>query len=180
MTRLIPHPDTPAQAISGLDVRAQRQGALLLLRYRAGGDIGRLLLPPPSAPVRTDELWRHTCFEAFIAAAGGGYYEFNFAPSGEWAAYRFSAYREGMADLPIDAPQTEARAEDGVFDLIVSLDLASLPKLAAAPAWTVALTAVIEEADGRKSYWALAHPPGKPDFHHSDGFALQLPAASAP
>ena len=39
------------------------------------------------------------------------------------------------------------------------------------------LSAVIEEADGNVSYWALAHPPGKPDFHHSDCLALELPAA---
>ncbi len=40
------------------------------------------------------------------------------------------------------------------------------------------LTAVIEETDGTKSYWALAHPSGKPDFHHRDCFALQLEAPS--
>jgi hypothetical protein len=28
--------------------------------------------------------------------------------------------------------------------------------------------------DGTKSYWALAHPQGKPDFHHVDSFALTL------
>ena len=33
----------------------------------------------------------------------------------------------------------------------------------------VSITAVIEEKGGRKSYWALAHPPGRPDFHHADG-----------
>jgi hypothetical protein len=26
----------------------------------------------------------------------------------------------------------------------------------------------------------LAHPPGKPDFHHSDCFALELPATVRP
>src|SRR3546814_9971873 len=40
----------------------------------------------------------------------------------------------------------------------------------------VALSAVIEETDGTKSYWALRHPPGKPDFHHPDCFALALGA----
>jgi hypothetical protein len=39
---------------------------------------------------------------------------------------------------------------------------------------------VIEETNGRLSYWALAHPPGKPDFHHSDCFALELPAVVRP
>jgi len=40
----------------------------------------------------------------------------------------------------------------------------------------LALSAVIEEIDGTKSYWALAHPPGKPDFHHPDCFTLTLGA----
>jgi hypothetical protein len=44
---------------------------------------------------------------------------------------------------------------------------------------TLGLSAVIEEKDGTKSYWALAHPPGKPDFHHKDCFALTLPAPSS-
>jgi hypothetical protein len=36
------------------------------------------------------------------------------------------------------------------------------------------LSAVIEDIDGRLSYWALKHPPGKPDFHHPDSFALDV------
>jgi hypothetical protein len=36
------------------------------------------------------------------------------------------------------------------------------------------LSAVLEDADGVLSYWALRHPPGKPDFHHTDTFAMQL------
>ena len=38
----------------------------------------------------------------------------------------------------------------------------------------LALSAVIEETDGRLSYWALTHPAERPDFHHPDGFVLQL------
>jgi hypothetical protein len=33
---------------------------------------------------------------------------------------------------------------------------------------------VVEEKDGLLSYWALNHPPGKPDFHHPDAFVLEL------
>ena len=36
------------------------------------------------------------------------------------------------------------------------------------------LSAVVEEYDGMLSYWALRHPPGKPDFHHAAAFALVL------
>lgn len=38
------------------------------------------------------------------------------------------------------------------------------------------LTAVIEEKDGTKSYWALKHPDGPPDFHNPDCFVARLPA----
>jgi hypothetical protein len=38
----------------------------------------------------------------------------------------------------------------------------------------LALAAVIEDGNGRLSYWALGHPQGKPDFHHPDGFTLEL------
>jgi hypothetical protein len=40
--------------------------------------------------------------------------------------------------------------------------------------WRLALTAVIEHATGALSYWSLHHPPGPPDFHHPDGFALKI------
>jgi hypothetical protein len=38
----------------------------------------------------------------------------------------------------------------------------------------LALAAVIEERRGRLSYWGLAHPPGKPDFHHPENFLVRL------
>ena len=58
-------------------------------------------------------------------------------------------------------------------ELSAVLDLSSLP--ASAP-WDVGLTAVIEEAGGRVSYWALKHAPAGPDFHHADGFTYHLAA----
>ena len=39
----------------------------------------------------------------------------------------------------------------------------------------IAASAVLENKSGHKSYWALAHPTDKPDFHHPDGFVLDLP-----
>ena len=42
--------------------------------------------------------------------------------------------------------------------------------------WELGLSAVLEEKDGTKSYWALAHPnPEKPDFHDPGCFAAHLP-----
>ena len=36
------------------------------------------------------------------------------------------------------------------------------------------LAVVLEERDGTKSYWALAHAPDKPDFHAPDCFIAKL------
>src|SRR5258707_15535221 len=95
---LILHPDSRCAAVASIAVEAARaRGGGLTLHYLVTGKIGDLRLPPATAPARADELWRHTCFEAFIRApASGGYFELNFAPSTQWAAYRFSRYREGM------------------------------------------------------------------------------------
>jgi hypothetical protein len=173
--RLIPHPDTHSDAASAIEVEVERTDlATLTLRYRLGGAIARLAIPAPAAPDRTDELWRHTCFEAFLQPElGEAYVEFNFAPSTQWAAYRFTGYRKGMAPADVAAPGIDLTATDASLMLAVRLDLASL---ASPPGpCRLALSAVIEQADGAKSYWALAHPPGRPDFHHRSSFAYGFP-----
>jgi hypothetical protein len=176
------HPDCVCEAVTGIDVEAVRTGARGLdLRYRVLGDIAGIALPQAGPHARTDELWRHTCFEAFVRSAGGGYYEFNFAPSTQWAVYRFSGYREGMKPaLNAFAPDIEGHATPGVYELRVSLDLGGLSDLPRDAPWKVALTAVIEDAAGAKSYWSLAHAPGKPDFHHADSFAHKLITTDIP
>ena len=120
-------------------------------------------------------LWRTTCFEAFLRApAGTAYTELNFAPSTAWAAYRFRAYREDMqVAKEVGPPRIETRAASDRFELRASLTLDGLPR---DEPWQLGLSAVIEESDGSLSYWALAHPPGKADFHHSDCFAAVLPS----
>jgi hypothetical protein len=135
------------------------------------GRIGGLRLPPVVARVRADELWRHTCFEAFVRpSTGSAYYEFNFSPSTQWAAYQFSSYRSGMrVATEIAAPRIEVRSTAESYTLHAALKLDQL-----SPPWRLGLSAVLEETNGRKSHWALAHPPGKADFHHADCFALEL------
>ncbi|HEY0283481.1 MAG TPA: DOMON-like domain-containing protein [Rhizomicrobium sp.] len=141
--------------------------------------IGGLVIPSPAASTRADELWRHTCFEAFLRPSPGeAYVEFNFSPSTQWAAYRFSGVRSGRRNtVEIGAPSIELRRNAECFELRVHLKLEGLPDFPGDSAWRLGLSAVVEEAGGRQSYWALAHPPGKADFHHSDCFALELPAA---
>jgi hypothetical protein len=172
---LSPHPDWPCEAVSQIAVEVARIGAdRLSLLYRLTAGPG-LVIPPPGPAARTDGLWKHTCFEAFLRVPGAaGYVELNLSPSGEWAAYRFEAYRDGMAAADIAAPQIAWTATDGGYEL--SADLDAIPDLAGRP-WRLGLSAVIEETAGRSSYWALAHPPGRADFHHDDGFALDLPAS---
>ena len=173
--RLHPHSHCLAARRIEVDVARARAGALVL-HYVVTGEIGDLRLPPVTVPARADALWQHTCFEAFIgAASGSAYYEFNFAPSTQWAAYRFDGYRSGMrAAGKIGAPRIEVQLSHACCTLQAALDLDGLADLPRDALWRLGLAAVIEETNGRRSYWALAHPPGKADFHHPDCFAYEL------
>jgi hypothetical protein len=176
------HPDSRSTAETGVEVEVARRGGRLELTYFVTGAVQRLRLPGPAASERADELWKHTCLEAFVRAGqGDGYCEFNFSPSTRWAAYRFSGYRDGMADIgEVDAPLIEAHAGEGAYELHVALDLSRLPEVAPDAVWKLGLTAIVEDVDGGKSWWALEHAPDKPDFHHPVSFAFELPAADRP
>ncbi len=154
----------------------------LVLCYILTGKMHDLRIPPVTAPTRTDELWRHTCFEAFVRASPStAYYELNFAPSTQWAAYRFSGYRSGMrVASEMRAPRIEVGSSGECYRLQVSLELDRLAGLPSDAPWRLGLSAVIEETSGRRSSWALAHPPGQADFHHTDCFAHELAAAYRP
>ena len=167
MYPLVCHPDTPAGAVESITVCTERTGQELWLRYHVECELNGLVLPSPVEAARCDGLWQSTCFEAFIGDAS--YAEFNFAPSTQWAAYRFDAYRENMTVLDLAAdPEIELDASDSHLALEVSIPFDGLGH-------RLALSAVIEETDGTKSYWALVHPPGKPDFHAPACFAATLP-----
>ena len=162
---LKPHPTTPGPDID-ITVQMERRGGRLWLRYVVDGDVEGMEWPAP-AWGRADDLWKHTCFEIFVRTADG-YREFNLSPSGQWASYRFDGYREGMAQAAevADAPLLDAGADHVGLETVIDL-----PPGARA----LGLSAVIEAADGRISYWALAHPSDKPDFHHPGSFVLDLP-----
>jgi len=167
------HPQSACEAVRAIEVEIARPETArprpLLLSYRASGAIARLAAPEPAAPIRTDGLWKRTCFEAFVGA-GDGYVEFNFSPSTQWAAYRFTGYRAGMTPATgIAPPRIEVRADGELLEVRVTVDL---PGDADGP---LGLSAVIEETGGRLSYWALSHGPGKPDFHHWRSFAIDIP-----
>lgn len=171
---LVPHPDTPCDAVEGLGAHVTlTSSGRLQIHYVLRAQLARLAVPEPAAQRCRDGLWQHTCFEAFVAADGAaGYRELNVAPSREWAAYAFTKYREGMTRLE-HVPQVLLRKDVNRLELDVAVELASWFD---APWRTLqlGLAAVIETADGERAYYALRHPSERPDFHHRGGFALQL------
>ena len=177
---LLAHPDAGGEFGGSIAAEAQFTArASLCCRSSLRGATAQLRLPQARAGRRADGLWRHTCFEAFVGAEGAaGYYEFNFSPALDWAAYRFDDYRTGMSAATLErAPGLQVRRSSDALELTATVHLQGLALLCDAPALRLALAAVIEENDARLGYWALRHPPGNPDFHHPEGFTLELPSA---
>jgi hypothetical protein len=77
----------------------------------------------------------------------------------------------------ISAPRIEVQSSPECYILQASLELDQLRSRPLDAGWRLGLSALIEETSGRKSYWALAHPPGKADFHHPDCFVHELSPA---
>jgi hypothetical protein len=171
------HPDTPCAAVANIkSAIGWERGSSLKIVYTLNGVIERLRVPPRRSAGRGDGLWHHTCFELFLGAKNDAeYYEFNFSPSGEWAAYGFRDYRDGSS-IESDDLEPEITVQQGVETLEVSAVVRVDRVLGIAPniRLSVGLSAVIEDLDGSLSYWSLKHPPGKPDFHHADCFALEI------
>jgi hypothetical protein len=188
MPALRPHPSSAPHA-QALGVEAEWRwfgphAHALEIEYRILGDASVLRLPLAAVVAeRRDGLWRHSCAELFVAEEpdGAGYREFNFSPSGHWAAYEFDGYRSGMrphdwAGAPPRCVLAAAGAAAGAVVLRVTLERAALP--AAAARLALGPTVVLEALDGGFSFWALRHPPGRPDFHHPDvrSATLEVPA----
>ena len=172
MPSLVRHPDTPPGAIRAVEAEVQRVLGGAVATFRAIGDIGRLVIPPPVPPVRTAGLWQTTCFELFVAGDGKGYREFNLSPSSAWAAYEFDDHRTGMRDAPA-AIEIETLQDIKQLTLIAKIE-SEFPNPA-----QLGLTAVIEEADGAIRYWASSFAPGEPDFHAAATRCLLFDGVSA-
>jgi hypothetical protein len=173
---LIPHPSTPpadpAFKVWATIDHAASLGAMATTNiwFGVGAPAERFVIAPLSEPWRSDELWRTTCFEAFLRATDAeAYREWNFAPHGNWAAYDFSGYREDMTNAEVGSPPY-IRMEDNFTWWTVGATIA----VEADARWELGLSAVLEEKDGTKTYWALEHPSDKPDFHHAACFATRL------
>jgi hypothetical protein len=173
---LVPHPEAlPSEPELKVWVNVDHAGALGVVAttniwFGISAPSTRFVIPEASEPERADDLWQTTCFEAFLSdPETEGYREWNFAPSGKWAAYDFVSPREGRTNPDVAAPYI--RVEDNLTWWAVGATIA----VDADVRWALGLSAMLEEKDGTKSYWALAHPPRKkPDFHDPSCFTARL------
>jgi hypothetical protein len=177
---LTPHPGLAASpVVRRIDVEiSQTDEGALRLRYFMDCDVSRIIVPLPAPSRPADQLWKHTCFEIFVALPDlDAYCELNFSPSTEWALYGFVGYRRGMAPIPVRRPPRVAvRPTPRGLALEAVTYLEELPMPTPGSPLRAGAAAVIEERDGRLTYWALTHPSALPDFHHRLGFALQVVA----
>jgi hypothetical protein len=183
-TSLLAHPSVSSGGVQRVAARAEiLDPESLRFQYVLEADPLLVRIPSPIAEAgRTDGLWAHTCFEAFVGLPESPrYLELNFSPSGQWAAYRFESYRQGMAPALDTAPLLAVRRSAERLELRAEVQLggslssrASRPGAAGNPRVRIALATVVEDREGRLSYWALRHPPGRPDFHHPESFSLAL------
>lgn len=133
---------------------------VLLVRWRIVGDVR-----VPEAALDPERLWEHTCCELFVAP-GAAYVEWNVSPTRQVARFDFSGYR---ARTRFTTPTVDVRVSLRSRELVVE---ARFPRPSAEV--LVSPTAVVEDASGELSYWAVHHPCERPDFHHRDGFVVKL------
>lgn len=174
---LVPHPATPPSDppfkvwVNIEHSAAFGATATTNVWFGIGAPTSRFVMPEPVEPARAENLWETTCFEAFLRVPGAASYrEWNFAPSGAWAAYDFSGYRDGRTEAEVATPYV--RLEDNFTWWALGATIA----VDAKEVFELGISVILEEQNGIKSYWAIAHPSGeKPDFHDPACFAAHLP-----
>jgi hypothetical protein len=175
---LICHPTSDAGGVDGVVVSiARAANGEIHLVYRLSGDVSLLDIAAPGYSSRVDGLWKTTCFECFITRSNDeDYLEYNFASSGQWAAYQFASYREGMTNAEANAPEIKTEQTGATLNVSV---VVRMPEGWLDADLLMSISTILATKSGDISYWAAAHPPGKADFHHKDCFAVQLEARSA-
>ncbi|WP_068639398.1 DOMON-like domain-containing protein [Thauera butanivorans] len=187
---LRPHPSTtpaaPADSASPVGMLLATMYALpeggAVFEFKLDGSrLDAIRIPLEAEPGAADELWKHTCFEAFVGVQGeAGYREFNFSPSGQWAIYDFHAPRERNMDFRADAgPSIRFERDGDTAWLEARVPAAALPVVAPGTDLDIGLAAVVERSDGKLEYWAVSHPAPQPDFHARNGFVLALATRAA-
>ncbi len=167
MNQLVPHPHCATRSIAEITASIEPTEHGCRAVFVARGDIIRIAVPAVDQPGRFDNLWKTTCFEIFWSHDGISYREFNLSPSTRWACYDFGGFRLGMRDGPADISITVTASDT---ELRLEAEIKSELPLPA----TVALNAIIEDADGVNRFWALAFQPGAPEFHAAACRALSL------
>jgi hypothetical protein len=174
--QLHPYADEAAGALAlNIEGHVSFSESRLELQYVISGDALKNIIWPqhksPSQPC--DNLWQHTCFECFLAnAAATGYFEFNFSPSGDWAAYRFDKYRSAMTHAEIAAQAIQIQFSHQTTQALMQVNVTTPQSWNLHNPLDVAICAVIES--DATHYYALSHTADKPDFHQRDSFVLRL------
>jgi hypothetical protein len=162
----------PSLKIAGEIFRVSNR---LAIRYELSDYLGESLIPVLSnIPIRKKNLWNETCFEFFLAVKNSPRYrEFNLSPAGHWNIYSFEAYRQGMQeDAAALALPYSAQFSPNALSLSLEIDLDRIIHID--QVLEVGISAVIKHSDGMMSYWSLSHPGPQADFHHRDGFLIEL------
>jgi hypothetical protein len=175
MTDFTLHP-FPGQSSGGVTIKGDitRTQQTIVLSFVLQGNLGDIVLPAATAQRRDDNLWQATCLEMFWAEEGRkNYWELNLAPDGAWNVYAFTDYRTGMhREERVAEPLLEIQYAPDRFALTAKLGIANLHE--SDTPLRVGVSAVLQHKDSRLSYWALAHPEKKPDFHAPECFLLRV------
>ena len=175
---LIPFDDAQCPAVLATAEFVWTEDAPLELSFSLGPKLAESCIgglsfnrhKPENSARRQDNLWEHTCFEAFLARPGAeGYWEVNIAPNGDWNLYQFDDYRTGGVAEPLAKPP-EVRFSMNRVGCRCTIQIPLQPWWPSAEIPEIALTMVLEDRSSCLSYWALSHPADKPDFHDRRGF----------
>ena len=145
------HPLSEEGFVDAIAVHVDRaEAGRLQIKYTLHGLIDEIHFPKAAQPERTDGLWKDTCFELFCGRADdGSYVEFNFAPTGQWAAYSFRSRRSGMRNIvQVGEAPIGTMMFGRQFVLKAELDLSGVEGLPPADApLRAAISTVIEAAE---------------------------------
>lgn len=164
---LVAHPASPPSPGVAVLASAALDARGLVLRFSVRAAPHLVAAAPRSPrPGRRDRLWEHTCCEAFVGtAAGDAYLELNLSPSEDWALWAFDGYRAGMRAAACEAPRMRVLRMPRELRVDAIVDAVAVEGFLGPPPYVVGLSTVVEEQDGRRSYFALAHAGERPDFH---------------
>jgi hypothetical protein len=107
MYKLLPHKLDSSKVTIEASIKIEPSS--IALEFFIKGELEAYIFPSSKASIRADELWRATCFEAFVKnEKSKEYWEFNLSPSGSWNFYHFTSYRDGMSEeLRVNKPKVE-------------------------------------------------------------------------